>query len=112
MSAFSIKRGDTGPTLTAVLSDDNGVINLAGATILFTMRKVYDPDCETAPPLKVSAAATIVDSPNGKCAYAWVAADTDTAGEYLAEFHVTIAGLKMTYPSAAQIAVTVLDSVT
>lgn len=82
---FYIKRGDTYPPIQATLSDASGsAINLTGASVLFKMR-LRDTGA-----IIVSAAATIVTAASGIVSYAWDAADTAVAGEYLAEWEVTL----------------------
>lgn len=87
MADYTIKEGDTRPTLRAALYDPNGVaVNLAGATVRFAM------GVQPGSPL-VAAPATIVDAANGIVEYAWVAGNTDTAGTFYGEFQVTFGDL-------------------
>ena len=100
---FWIKQGDTKKNLVRTLKNADGtVINLTGATVVFTMRKG-------------SRAATIdevecgiPDEPNGVVEYAWRAGDTDDAGVYDAEFEVTLPGSEIiTVPNDGHMKVTI-----
>lgn len=86
MSEFFIKRNDTSPAIERTLQDSAGTaINLTGATVRFHMS-------DNAGVVKVDAAATITGDPTlGVVQYDWLAADTDTAAVYSAEFEVTYA---------------------
>lgn len=58
---------------------------------------------------KVNAAATVEDAASGSVSYPWLAADTDVAGTYEAEFEVTFAGgEKRTFPADSYFYVTVI----
>src|SRR5678810_810097 len=97
MADFTISAGDLLPVIQAQLVDENGdPVSLASATVKFHMK-------QGALTPKVNAVATIVDAPTGMVKYDWVTADTDTAGEYDAEFEVTFtAGTKpLTFPNTA-----------
>ncbi len=87
MEYYVIKRGDTRPPLRyQCLNDDGSPANLTGATVRFKMRLAG-----AAASPKVNAVATIVDAPAGVVSYGspWPTADTDTVGDYLAEFEAT-----------------------
>ncbi len=110
--AFIIKRNDTRPILTAQLTSsdpldvDNQIpVDLSAATtIKFFMRLA--PNVGT---LEVSGTASITDAANGKVAYTFTAADTDTSGEYLGEFEVSWGTDRQTFPSDSYIQITVKD---
>ena len=71
-------------------------VDLTGATAKFLM--VTDDDLRT---LKVDAAATIISpETDGEIEYSWIAADTDTIGDYLGEVEIIFTGgEKLTLPN-------------
>ena len=81
--------GNRNPPITEnIIDSDGNPVDLSGATVTFSMRRVGSST------LKVSAAsATIVSAPLGQVRYNWVAADVDTAAEYLCWWTITAAGL-------------------
>jgi hypothetical protein len=87
-----VKQNDTKPFVKAVLSEVTGsppqasAVNLTGATVKFIMRL---SGSSTA---KVATTATISTAASGIVRYEWVAADTDTLGNYIGEFEVTDSG--------------------
>jgi hypothetical protein len=95
MYDFEAKVGDTGAALQFHLTDDVGSpADLTGATVTLSMRPV------AGGPLKVAAATcTITDATAGRGEYRWSAGDVDTAGEFLAEVRVTLAGRHRTFPA-------------
>lgn len=84
-----VKQNDTTPNVRAVIYTVTGdpavasVVNLTGATVKFIMRQ------SGVAAAKVDTTATVVVAADGTVQYEWVAADTDTAGDYLGEFEVT-----------------------
>lgn len=102
-AVFNIKQGDRLPGLTVQLLDSTGQpLNVAGKTVAFRMRPA------TGGALKVtSGSCTIVDGARGLVRYPWAAADTDTLGDFDAEFIVTDAGLVQTIPSSGYVTVRV-----
>lgn len=84
---FKMKKDDTRPYLKVTVTDENGdAVSLVSATVKFSM--TTDDDTRTA---KVSEqACNITDESNGVAEYRWSASDTDTAGDYLGEFQVTL----------------------
>jgi BppU N-terminal domain len=106
MTDLTFKKGDRLPAVQATLLDRDGdAVDLTGATVLFLMRN------QVTKAVKVNAAATLVNAALGIVSYAWAAADLDTAGFYEAEFEVTLAGLKQTYPNDRFINIEVVEDV-
>jgi hypothetical protein len=102
---FTIKRNDTGKDLERTLyNDDGSVINCAGASVQFHMKAAENGA------LKVDKAGVVVDGPNGIVKYVWEAEDTDTDGEFNAEFEVTLASGKIvTVPNEDHIRITITE---
>lgn len=95
---FSIKRNDTLPTFTIYVTDENGdALDLTdGVSARVFMYTDADPRVE-----KIDATAGFV-SPRttGGIEYGWNLADTDEAGEYLAEVEIVFAdGGILTFPT-------------
>lgn len=104
---FFIKVGDTLPWIEAVLEDAVGPVVLTGASVRFKMRLQG-----TTTPLKVDAAAVIDAAAAAEVHYAWLSADTDTAGIYEAEWEVTLpSGAKLTFPNDRHLQVMVRAAV-
>jgi hypothetical protein len=82
---FTIKQGDTRPKLVAVLSESGTPIDLTTATSVKLLMRVTG----SVGAAKVDAAATITSAAAGEVTYTWLAADTDTAGTYDAEWEIT-----------------------
>lgn len=106
MSVFVIKRNDTLPYLDAVLSDDNGPIDLTNVTsVHFVMRS----SARGVTDAKVRAECTVVGDPtNGEVRYEWALGDTDAAGTYRGEFEVNLGGRVLTYPSSTYIPISIV----
>ena len=84
---FWIKQGDTAPSIAEQLLDGNGdPVVLTGASVKFMMWAPGDAA------VKVNAAATITDAATGKVSFTFSAAQTDTVGDYVAEWQVTYSG--------------------
>jgi hypothetical protein len=84
---FYWKQGDTAPAIAEQLFDGLGaVVNLTGASVKFMMWGPGDAA------VKVNAAATITDAPNGKVSFTPTSTHTDTPGDYIVEWQVTFGG--------------------
>jgi hypothetical protein len=94
---FTMKANDRLPSIAATLSYSDGAsVDLTNCTVKFIMRIKTG-----AVAAKIDAEAVIVDAPTGKVRYDWALGDTDTVGEYNAEWEVTdAAGLPQTFPTA------------
>ena len=93
--AFKIKKGDTSPSLLAILQDGDGVaVDVTDASIRFHMTPLGSST------VKVDATAVIVDGATGSVRYEWASGDTDTEGAFNAEFEVTFANSAIeTFPN-------------
>jgi len=102
-----MKQNDTLPAITAQLVDADGSIpDLTGATVKFIMRLT------SGGAAKVDTSATIVTATTGDVKYSWVAADTDTVGDYEGEFEVTFSGGAIqTYPNSRYFSIKVVDDI-
>lgn len=105
MADFYVKQHDTAPPIQVPLPDVtqvSGALNLTGCTVAFIMRAVQG----TVP--KVNSAAIVINAVGGIVQYQWVSPDTDTAGDYQAEFQVTFAnGTKQTFPDPNYLLITI-----
>ena len=102
---FTVKLGDTGAEIAAILKANALAVDLTGATVKFLMKAA-----SLTGAAKVDAAATIVDAATGSVKYAFTAGDLDTAGSWLGEFEVTDASSRIaTYPSAGYIKISIVQ---
>jgi hypothetical protein len=101
------KQNDTSPAITGALKDGTGAaVNLTGASVKFMM---WAPGEASA---KINAAATITGASTGNVSYTPNSTDTNTIGDYLAEWQVTFSGGAVeTFPNAALLKVRVTDDV-
>lgn len=104
-SDFNIRANDRLPPIIATLKDAAGaVVDLSpvGTTVKFQMVDA------ASFAIKVNATAAITNGAGGIVQYDWLAADTDTAGNYLATWEVTWpSGKKQTFPTAANLTINV-----
>lgn len=97
---FTIKRGDTSPTLVYTLSP---AVSLVGASVVFNMQPI------SGATTIARASATIDDTTVGIVSYDFTALQTASAGTYHAEFEVTFAdGSIETYPNGDNLVVSII----
>lgn len=102
MADFYVRAGDTLPPIQATLLDPTGAaVDLTGATVHFRM---HLPGAA----YKVDRVATLTSPSTGQLQYSWAAGDTDTAGSYLAHWHITFpGGATQTIPTQRDMAIEV-----
>ena len=106
MSVFNIKRRDTSRSLK-FYPEALPTSDFTGASAVFNMR-------EKAGRVNVNRASASIgfDDDGTFLQYDWAATDTDTAGEFEAEFEVTLAsGGIETYPNNTYINIRILDDI-
>lgn len=93
---FSIKAGARQPPIVATLGDDAGVVDLTAATaVRFRMWAVVGGAVKVGQPGSFVGPRT-----GGQVSYAWAAADTDTPGDFFADWLVTWAdGTTQAFPT-------------
>lgn len=105
---FYIKQGDLLPEIQVTCTDaDTGdPIDLTAATdVRFHMRK---PGASAE---KVDAAAAFVNKAGGIVKYSWQGTDTDTVGNFDAEFEVTFPAGTLTFPNWKQLEIKITGDV-
>lgn len=104
-----IKEGDRNPSLTATLVDEAELpLDLSAAVAV----KFFMILPQSSTPKISGAAASIVSAQDGTIEYAWQAGDTDTPGDYDAEFEVEWAdGTKTTFPNFRFLKIRILKSI-
>ena len=102
---FITKQNDTKP-LEATLKDEDGPVNLTGATVVFNM-------WDSVKAVKVSlGAVTTVEPTLGTVKYPFAAIDTDTVGTFRGEFQVTFTDATVvTFPHDSYIAIKIVDDI-
>jgi len=97
--AFTIKKGDTSPALTATLIDPDGEpapLNLADEVEFY----LNVPRSESKISDDLSGGVSILNGEEGRVQYSWSAGDTDAVGQREAEFVVTFQNGKIqSYPN-------------
>ena len=104
MPDFTIKKGDTSPTMQTSLVDASGVaVNITGATaVRFVMRSLTG----VAP--AANALGTVVNAATGVVSYTYTATDTANAGLFQASWIVTFAsGAVGTFPTLGYLEISV-----
>ena len=106
MATFTIKEGDTSPSIQITAQDSDGnAVDCTGATGRFHMTR-FD-----AVATKIDAAATLVTAASGVWRYDWAVGDTDAPGVYEAELEVTYADATVeTFPNGEQTIVNVVEA--
>jgi len=109
-SRITLKQNDLMPVLIATVTDENGVVvDLTNAsTVSFSMKNQYTGV------VKVTSAATfIVPRSSGQVQYSWISGDTDTVGDYLAEFNIVwLSGNKpQTAPQKTNLYISIISGV-
>lgn len=83
---FRISKDATLPKIQVKLLDQGEVVDLTGATVVFSME-------DEAGTLKITGQAGVVeDELNGIVSYTWSAGDTDTTGRFFGQFKITDVG--------------------
>lgn len=107
---FYIKEGDRDPALVANLVDENEEIIDLTAAVAVKFFMIKPPG--TTPKVNGSAAVVVGDPEDGTVRYAWASGDTDTPGDYNAEFEVEWSdGTKTTFPNFRFINVRIMKSI-
>lgn len=103
-SDFTLKAHDRLPSIQATLSSGGVPVDLTSATsVKFIMKAVQGNT------VKVNTAAVIVTPASGVVRYDWLATDTDTPGDYVAEWQVLWPSAKaQTFPTLTYHTITVL----
>lgn len=107
MADFEIKKNDSLPDLEVTLFDEDGRVDLTGATVQFHMQ-------DSSGSLKINSAAVIDDATAGEVRYNWdsTAGDTDTAGDFEGEFEVDFGSNDIqTWPHDENIEIKIIDDV-
>jgi hypothetical protein len=103
---FYLTANDTSPSIAYQLLDGLGApVVLTGAAVEFHMQAPGSA-------VKVNAAATITDATLGKVRYDFLAANTDTPGDYLARWQVVYSGGAIeSFPDGDLLKVRILDDI-
>ena len=105
---FVIKTDDTGPAMTVACRYEDGTIpDFTGAAGTFAMRNAAGTVV-----INDAAATMIAPFTGGVIAYNFFAADTLTAGDFMGEFHVTLAsGKRVTFPNDRYIEIRIVKDI-
>lgn len=103
---FILKRNDRSPGIEGQLLDSNGKpLPLTGKTVTFRMKPI------AGGAYKVSGGlVTVLDALRAVVRYVFAAGETDTLGDFNAEFVVMDAGLPQTVPSSGYVLVRIEPS--
>ena len=101
---IQMKANDRLPTVQAQLFIGGTPVNLTGATVTFIMRP------KSGGAVKVNSSAVVVSAADGVVRYDWIAADTNTPGDFRAEWEVTFSdGKQQTFPTASHHTVQIVE---
>ena len=105
---FFMKRNDDQPTLDVALRDDkNRPVDVTGATVLFHMRNTADDTTKIS-----GGSVTVLSASKGEVRDSWSTSNTNTAGNFEAEFQVTFAeGGVQSFPNDGYIDVIITEDV-
>ena len=105
---FFIKRNDDQPTLDVALRDDkNRPVDVTGASVVFHMRNTADDTTKIS-----GASVTVLAASKGEVRYSWTTTNTNTDGNFEAEFQVTFSdGGVQTFPNDGYIDVIITEDV-
>lgn len=102
MTDFYWKQHDTSPSIRCALTDGSG--STPSGTLAGSVKFIMKATSASLP--KVNASASIVDGTTWTVQYDPIAADTDTVGDFNAEWEVTFAsGKKQTFPNPGYLSV-------
>lgn len=106
---WTVKQGDTFPTLTDVLTySDDSPANLTNATVTFVMRSLA-----ASAPLALTGTVTVYNATAGGVSFTPSAQDTSTPGMYMANWVVDWNdGTQMTFPTIGYLWVSVEENLT
>jgi hypothetical protein len=94
MPDFYLKKGNSLPILVVEVSDDNGIVNLSGVSLVEFIYQ--NRETETL----YTRTGTMVARESGLIRYAWTTGDTTGVGKYFGEFKMTYSGGSiLTFPN-------------
>jgi hypothetical protein len=100
---FYLKQHDLLPALRVRLLDETTPVDLTNATSVKMLMKSRRSGLKVNAPMTIDANRTL-----GVVSYAWQIGDTDTAGDYNAEFQVTWpTGKPQTFPARGHVIITI-----
>lgn len=104
MADFTIKQGDTKPTLSMTLYEGTAAVDLSG---VISMNLVLTTRLDETVAVLVAAATVDSDPTSGRVSYLWQVGDTDVPGEYLGEWHCVFADGPRTFPTVGRFSVNI-----